>query len=194
MVVKPRRRLHHGRRGSATTCARPHLPDGVHWTEQGPFDIRLTSGEPIPAGARGTPVLWFENGTQYLFYERGDAGVWLATSKDGKVWANVQDDPVIAKGPGESDKFAVAMNQVIKYRGRYYVFYHRLRYAGVERVEHERRDERRPDPLDEVSEEPAAAREQVERVRRARRPGWRLYTMHDKVQLHTSAVESDAGE
>jgi hypothetical protein len=94
------------------------------WSDEGPLDVRLTNGDPIPAGPYGTPTVWIEDGNWYLFYERRDAGVWLATSKDRKIWTNVQDEPVLAKGPSEYDKHAVAMNQVIKYQGRYYGYYH----------------------------------------------------------------------
>ncbi len=55
--------------------------DGRHWDELGPLDVRLRNGSPIPAGPYGTPTIWFENGTWYLFYERRDQGVWLATSQ-----------------------------------------------------------------------------------------------------------------
>ncbi len=99
-------------------------PDGLKWTRLGPLDIRLKSGKPIPPGPRGTPVLWREADTWYLFYERGDQGVWLATSQDQKVWTNVRDEPVLKRGPAEYDRHAVALNQVIKYQGRYYGIYH----------------------------------------------------------------------
>lgn len=99
-------------------------PDGVHWTDLGPLDIRKRDGSKISAGSYGTPSLWFENGTFYLFYERGDLGVWLATSKDRKVWTHVQDEPVLAMGPDAYDKEAVAMNQVVKRGDYYYAFYH----------------------------------------------------------------------
>ena len=55
-------------------------PDGLHWSDQGSLDIRKTDGTPIGPGPYGTPAAWFENGDWYLFYERGDRGVWLATS------------------------------------------------------------------------------------------------------------------
>ncbi|MGC8638444.1 MAG: glycosylase [Isosphaeraceae bacterium] len=99
-------------------------PDGLHWTEHGPLDIRKTDGSPISPGPRGTPTVWFENGTWYLFYERGDRGVWLATSRDLKTWTNVKDDPVIACGPDAYDSTAVALNQVVKRGEYYYAFYH----------------------------------------------------------------------
>ena len=94
------------------------------WTDQGSLDIRKTDGSPISPGPYGTPTAWFEDGTWYLFYERGDQGVWLATSKDRKVWTNVQDDPVIAMGPEPYDQAAVAVNQIVKRDGFYYAFYH----------------------------------------------------------------------
>ncbi len=97
--------------------------DGIHWREKGSLDIRKTNGDSIP-GPYGTPTVWVENGKWYLFYERNDLGIWLATSTDLKQWRNVRDDPVIAMGPDAYDKYAVAMDQIIKYKGRYYGFYH----------------------------------------------------------------------
>lgn len=99
-------------------------PDGVHWTEHGPLDIRQTDGKPITPGPRGTPTIWVEKGTWYLFYERSDLGVWLATSKDQRTWTNVSDEPVLAMGPDAYDQQAVAMNQVVKRDGVYYAYYH----------------------------------------------------------------------
>lgn len=98
--------------------------DRIHWTRQGPLDIRLTTGKPIEPGPYGTPVGWYEEGTWYLFYERRDLGVWLATSCDMQVWRNVQDDPVMRPGPEKYDRDLIAMNQILKYRGRYYATYH----------------------------------------------------------------------
>ena len=67
-------------------------PDRIHWTEQGNLDIRRTDGNSIAAGSYGTPYAMKERGLWYLFYERDDLGIWLATSKDLKVWTNVQDE------------------------------------------------------------------------------------------------------
>lgn len=98
--------------------------DRIHWTERGPLDIRMADGRPISDGPRGTPAVLVERGVWYLFYERGDRGIWLATSKDRKVWTNVQDDPVLKMGPEPYDRAAVAVNQVVKRDGVYYAFYH----------------------------------------------------------------------
>jgi len=99
-------------------------PDRVRWTELGSLDVRKADGTPISPGPYGTPTLWVENGVWFLFYERGDLGVWLATSRDRKMWTNVQDTPVIALGPGAYDQAAVALNQVVKRGDFYYGFYH----------------------------------------------------------------------
>lgn len=99
-------------------------PDGLRWVDRGTLDIRDTEGKPIPPGPFGTPTALFEKGQWYLFYERGDRGVWLATSKDLTVWKNVRDQPVLAMGPGAYDRHAVAIDQVVKRDGVFYAFYH----------------------------------------------------------------------
>lgn len=98
--------------------------DGIRWTRVGPLDVRKTNGEAIDPGPFGTPTVHFENGTWHLFYERSDLGVWLATSKDMKVWTNVQDQPVLALGTEGCDSQQIALNQILKYQGRYYAYYH----------------------------------------------------------------------
>jgi beta-1,2-mannobiose phosphorylase / 1,2-beta-oligomannan phosphorylase len=98
--------------------------DGIQWNHEGPLDVRYTNGEPLTPGPYGTPTGWYENGTWHLFYERKDEGVWLAKSKDLKVWANVQDEPVLVPGPGRYDKLMIALNQIVKYDERYYAYYH----------------------------------------------------------------------
>ena len=72
--------------------------DKIHWQEKGQLDIRQTNGQPISKGAFGTPAVIIDKGVWYLFYERDDRGIWLATSKDHTIWTNVQDDPVIKMG------------------------------------------------------------------------------------------------
>lgn len=99
-------------------------PDGLRWTERGPLDVRTTEGKPIRSGPYGTPTALFDAGEWSLLYERGDRGVWLARSKDGKVWTNVKDEPVLKMGPEPYDRTAIAVDQVIKRDGVYYAFYH----------------------------------------------------------------------
>ncbi len=98
-------------------------PDGIQWQEQGDLVILDTNGELI-IPPYGTPVLWIENELWYLFYERNDNGIWLATSEDKINWRNVQDEPVISKGPEAYDEGAVAANQVVKDQDKYYLYYH----------------------------------------------------------------------
>jgi sucrose-6-phosphate hydrolase SacC (GH32 family) len=97
--------------------------DGINWEEQGDLRMHMQNGDSIP-GPYGTPTLWIENGHWYLFYERNDNGIWLAESKDHITWTNLQDDPVIKKGPEPYDAGALAANQVVKFQGKYYLYYH----------------------------------------------------------------------
>jgi hypothetical protein len=100
--------------------------NGVDWKWRGRLEVRMTDGKrPVDAPV-GTPTVWIENDKWYLFYERSDKGVWLATTKDvdSKVWTDVQEEPVLALGPAAYDKEMIALNQVIKYKGTYYAFYH----------------------------------------------------------------------
>ncbi len=97
--------------------------DGIHWNEEGDLTIITTRGDTI-AGPYGTPVVWIENGQWLLFYERNDDAIWLAKSEDKLTWTNVQDEPVLKPGPGEYDFGAVAANQIVKYKERYYMYYH----------------------------------------------------------------------
>ncbi|MFQ5639772.1 MAG: DNRLRE domain-containing protein, partial [bacterium] len=99
--------------------------DGISWTRLGQLDIRLTNGQPIPDVAFGTPTAWVTGGVWHLLYDRnGDEAIWLATSPDLQVWTNVQDEPVLRPGPDFYDKNLIAVNQIIKYKGRYYIYYH----------------------------------------------------------------------
>jgi sucrose-6-phosphate hydrolase SacC (GH32 family) len=159
--------------------------DGIAWKRIGQLDVRLKDGTPIAAGPYGTPAIWFEDGTWSLFYERRDAGVWLATSRDRKVWRNVQDEPVLVPGPASHEHDLIAMNQIVKHGGKYYGFYHGSKQgSGL------------------WGTNIAVSNDLIHWTKYARNPlfpietnkssgilvpdgrGFRLYTMHDKVQLH----------
>lgn len=105
-------------------------PDGLEWTRLGRVDVRQKNGDPISEGPYGTPTLWREKDLWYLFYERGDRGVWLATSADLKVWRHVQDEPVLQIGPGDYDRDQIALNQILRHQGRYYAYYHGCARSG----------------------------------------------------------------
>ncbi len=98
--------------------------DRIGWIDRGPLDIRRVDGEPIEPGPYGTPTVITDEDHWYLFYEREDRGIWLASSTDAQVWTHVQDDPVIPCGPDAYDRHAVALNQVVVRDGIYYGFYH----------------------------------------------------------------------
>jgi len=98
--------------------------DGRGWRPCGLLDIRLANGAPIPDGPRGTPAVWLERGTWHLYYERRDEGVWLATSRDLRTFTNVRDEPVLACGPDAYDRHGIAIDQIVRFRGRYYAYYH----------------------------------------------------------------------
>lgn len=97
--------------------------DGINWLEHSDLSILTTAGDTIP-GPYGTPTVWVEEGKWYLFYERNDMAIWLATSEDKLCWKNVQDEPVLPLGPHEYDQAAVAANQIVKYKDKYYMYYH----------------------------------------------------------------------
>jgi predicted GH43/DUF377 family glycosyl hydrolase len=160
--------------------------DRVHWQEKGNLDIRNVDGSSIRKGAYGTPTVLKAKGVWHLFYERDDLGIWLATSKDLKTWTNVQDEPVIKMGPDAYDLFAVAMNQVIRYHGLYYGFYHASAFkdwhewstniAVSSDLIHWKKYEKNP----------IIGNNQSSGIVLKDGKGFRLYTMHRKVNLYLS--------
>jgi len=108
--------------------------DGVSWDPRGPINIRTISGEPIPDGPHGTPSVWVEDGVWWLFYERKDAGIWLAKSTDLHTWTHVDDEPVIRVGQELYNYSLIALNQVLKHDGLYYAL-----LQGREQSETEKR-------------------------------------------------------
>ena len=123
-VVKYRQRYYMFAEGDGDIAHLLISNDGIKWQEKGSLKIFQTNGEPISAGPFGTPTVFIENGKFYLFYERNDLGIWLATSNDFINWQNVQDEAVIKMGPQNYDRYAVAADQVIKYKDHYYLYYH----------------------------------------------------------------------
>ncbi len=157
--------------------------DKIHWTETGDLDVRKTNGDPIDKGPYGTPTAWFENNTWYLFYEREDLGIWLATSKDMKTWTNVQDDPVIAMGSEPYDRFAVAMNQVIKYNGLYYGYYHGSAYEDWREWSTNVAVSKDLIHWEKYQGNPIMGDDTSSGILVPEGDTFRLYTMHDKVRV-----------
>ena len=166
--------------------------DGVQWERMGTLDVRLSNGQPIPSGPFGTPTAFFENGVWNLFYERRDAGIWLARSTDMKIWTNVSDEPMVLPGPETFDSRMIAMNQVIRIGDTYVAVLHGTGspekprqwctyLATSQDLVHWTKDVR--GPLRPTSENKSSG----QLVRDGHR--WRLYTMHDKVDLHLPMVK-----
>jgi len=158
--------------------------DKINWEDHGTIVIKQTNGEPLASGPYGTPTAYREGEIWYLFYERNDEGIWVATSTDLKEWKNVQDEPVIEKGPEEYDKYGVALNQIVRHGDHYYAYYH-----GT--------------PTEDWSvwnTDVAVSKDLIEWKKYPRNPileenkssgilvhdgaHYRLYTLHDEVNLH----------
>lgn len=187
MVLKVDDTYHMFAEGKDDIAHRLTSKDRIQWVDHGSLDIRTENGGPLSKGPYGTPTVWRENDLWYLFYERNDLGIWLATSKDLKVWTNVQDDPVIAMGPETYDQFGLAVNQIVKHNGWYYAYYHGTAYEDWR----------------EWSTNVAASKDLVHWKKYIGNPimgdnrssgilvpegeNFRLYTMHDKVEVHFPA-------
>lgn len=162
-------------------------PDGLAWTRQGLLDVRSVDGKPLTRGPLGTTTAWVEGDTWFLFYERRDAGIWLATSKDLKTWVNVQDDPVMSPGPDKYDRDLIAMNQILKIGDVYYAVFHgaandqtpALWATGLARSRDLKTWEKYAgNPLRPIAENKSSG--QLFPIP----GGYRLYTVHDRVEAH----------
>ena len=99
-------------------------PDGLDWERQGLFDIHDANGEAIDGRAGSTPHVLIVDGVWY-FYFQNTGGVWAASSADGpEQWTLLKDGPVIEPGPQRYDSRKIASDQVLKYKGRWYMYYH----------------------------------------------------------------------
>jgi hypothetical protein len=170
--------------------------DGIAWERRGTLDIRQKDGRPIADGPFGTPTAWHEKGLWHLCYERSDLGIWLATSPDLKVWTNVQDEPVMKPGPDDYDKDQVAFNQVLKYKGRYFAFYHGCANTGplarlwstavATSTDLIHWDKYPANPLQPIRQNKSSG------IVIPDREQFRLYTMHPEVNLHLPARDRKA--
>ena len=161
--------------------------DRVHWEEQGNLDIRMRDGSPIKPGPYGTPTVFRAKGLWHLFYERDDRGIWLATSTDLKTWTNVQDEPIISMGPDAYDAFAVAMNQVIYYKGFYYGFYHASAFKDWHEWSTNVAVSTDLIHWKKYDQNPILGLNQSSGMVLKNGRGFRLYTMHRRVMVYESA-------
>ncbi len=187
MVVKQDGTYYMFAEGAADQAQLLKSVDGVHWNRVGTLDIRKTNGEPIPPGPFGTPTAYYEDGVWNLFYERRDAGIWLARSTDMKVWTNVSDEPLILPGPDKYDALMIAMNQIVRVGDQYLAVLHGTgspekprqwcTYLATSRdLIHWTKDPR--GPIRPVTENKSSGQLVPDGKQ------WRLYTMHEKVILH----------
>jgi hypothetical protein len=99
-------------------------PDGINWERQGPFDIRTREGQQISERAGSTPHVLIVDDVWY-FYFQNTGGVWAASSTDGpEQWTLLHEGPVIEPGPEPYDSRKIASDQVLRYNGRWYMYYH----------------------------------------------------------------------
>src|SRR5690606_34106646 len=89
MVVKHGGRYYMFAEGEGDVAHMMVSADKINWTDRRPLNIVQTNGDPLTPGPYGTPTVYVEDGVWYLFYERNDEGIWLATSRDLQEWRNV---------------------------------------------------------------------------------------------------------
>ncbi len=73
-----------------------------------------------------SPVIWIENGTWYMLYERYPtyADIALATSNDGLAWTDEPTNPVMESTDTNWVTGDIVPDDVIKISSLYYMFYH----------------------------------------------------------------------
>jgi hypothetical protein len=165
--------------------------NGTNWKWEGELDVRLADGKKPARRPCGTPTVFVESGTWFLFYEWLDKGVWLAKSTDplSRIWTHVRDEPVLSPGPDPYDKDALAMNQVIKYKGAYFAFYHGSG-SGTAMPRTWNTDVARSTDLvhwQKYPGNPIVDNNKSSGIVVPTGNGFRLYTMHDQVDLFESA-------
>jgi len=112
----------------------------------------------------------------------------LATSKDHTIWTNVQDDPVIKMGPELYDLFAVAMNQVIKYKGIYYGYYHASAFKDWHEWSTNIAVSKDLIHWQKYSNNPILGNNQSSGILVSDGKQFRLYTMHRRINLFLSEI------
>jgi beta-1,2-mannobiose phosphorylase / 1,2-beta-oligomannan phosphorylase len=165
--------------------------DGLDWKWEGELDVRTADGKTTAKRPCGTPTVFVENGTWYLFYEWQDKGVWLAktTNPKSRVWTNVQDEAVLCTGPAEYDRDMIATNQVIKHGDAYYMIYHGSG-SGEAMPRTWNTDIARSTDLvhwQKYSRNPIVPGDRSSGILVSTPKGYRLYTMHDQVDVFESA-------
>jgi beta-1,2-mannobiose phosphorylase / 1,2-beta-oligomannan phosphorylase len=168
-------------------------PDGIDWKWEGELDVRAANGKNPAKRPCGTPTVWVEKGVWYLFYEWGDKGVWLAKTTDprSRVWTNVQDNAVLTLGPAKYDSEMIAMDQIFKHGDAYFAIYHGSG-SGEQMPRTWNTDIARSADLvhwKKYGGNPIIEGNKSSGVVVSVGKGYRLYTMHDQVDVFESALE-----
>ena len=171
--------------------------DGREWTHEGPIAIEAADGSPLPPGPTGTPVVVRHDEHWWLFYERFDAGIWVATSADLKTWTNASDQPVFRPSESGFDSELIAFNQIVRDGDRWVALYH-----GSDREAKPRLWACGAAASDDLmtwtrlSEAPFTRPAENLSSPSAIRIGgqWRLYTTHGRVDRLRRLGQSDAAE
>ena len=98
--------------------------DGIKWDRKGLLDIRDSEGHRLHDQAGATPHVFVDQDGTWVFYFQNTGGVWGATSDNPARWTLIKDGPVIEPGPDSYDGDKLAADQVLKYNGRWYMYYH----------------------------------------------------------------------
>jgi hypothetical protein len=166
--------------------------DGIDWKWIGKLDVRQTDETKAARRPCGTPTVWIEGNTWYLMYEWMDKGIWLATTKDpmSLVWRDVQEEPVLSPGPGFYDKELMAVNQVIRFKGAYYAIYHGSGSGAAVPRTWTTDIARSTDRVhwQKYSGNPIVEGNKSSGIVVPVGDGFRLYTMHDQVDLFEPAT------
>lgn len=193
MVVKRNDKFYMFAEGTNDQAQQLTSTDGIRWKRGGSLDVRNTNGDQISEGPFGTPTVVVKDGTWHLFYERRDAGIWLATSTDRKVWTNVSDTPLLIPGPDKYDELMIAMNQIVRRNGKWYAVLHGTGTKTKPRdwctyfaVSDDLRTWKKSDkgPVLPITDNKSSGVLVHDGER------FRLYTMHAKVDLHMSTMKS----
>jgi hypothetical protein len=164
--------------------------NGTDWMWIGPLDVRQ-SNDKIARRPCGTPTVWVEGNTWYLMYEWMDKGVWLATTKEpmSLIWHNVQEEPVLSPGPASYDKEMIAVDQVLKYKGAYFAIYHGSGSGAAVPRTWNTDIARSTDRVhwQKYSGNPIVNGNKSSGVIVPVGDGFRLYTMHDQIDLYESS-------
>lgn len=164
--------------------------DGIDWKWHGELDVRAVDGKRSVQRPCGTPTVWVEDSTWKMLYEVNDDGIWLAKSKDplSLIWTNARDEPVLKPGPDPYDREKIAANQVIKYRGVYYAFYHGSGSSAANPRTWTTNIARSTDLLHwkKHSRNPIVNGDRSSGIVVPVNGTFRLYTMHDQIDLFES--------